>query len=86
MKIGHGSSLILRNVEWKVAKKDISVLIIGRGVSESLGCSNWEMLMGACDKYGEYNDVSQRLAKDSDEEEIQARIAALFGESAFHRG
>lgn len=84
LKIRHGSSLVLRNIEWKVAKEDVSVPIIGRRVLESLGCDNGKMLMAARDKYGEDIDVSHRLPHDGNEEESSGNIAALFGESVFH--
>lgn len=87
LKIRHGSSLVLRNIEWKVARENIAIPIIGRRVLESIGCDNREMLMAARDKYGEEIDVAQRLDDDGNkEEESERNIAALFGESVFHSG
>lgn len=84
LKIRHGSSLILRKINWKITNEDIPSPIIGRRVLESLGCDNREMLMAARDKYGDDIDVADRLATDGNQEENEGTIAALFGESVFH--
>lgn len=84
LQIRHGTRLVLRNIQWKVTKEDITLPIIGRKVLESLGCDNREMLMAARDKYGDEIDVNQRLEDDGNKEETEGKIAALFGESLFH--
>lgn len=85
LRIRHGASLVLRNIELKVAKKSVSTPIIGRRVLESLRCDNHEMLTAMRDKYCEYIDVASRLAADGNEEtgEGVENIAALFGEPIY---
>lgn len=73
LKIRHGLSLILKNVEWKIDKEDIPVPIIGRKELEYLGCDDRELLIAARDKYGEEIDVACRLKLDGTEEESSGK-------------
>lgn len=84
LRIKHGISLLLENVEWKAARECVAVPIIGRRMLESLGCENQKMLLAARDKHGEKIDVVRGLADAGDDEERTGKIAALFGESVFH--
>lgn len=86
LQIRHASSLILRNVSWKITEEEIPSPIIGRRVLESLGCDNREMLLAARERYGDNIDVANRLQQDGNEEESEGKMAALFVDSVFHNG
>lgn len=84
LHVRHGSSLIPRNMNWKMTKEEIQRSIIGRRELESPGCDNREMLMAARDKYGNEIDVAGPFVKDGNGEESNGRIAGFIGESVFH--
>lgn len=86
LQIRYGTSLILKKILWKVTEEDIRKSITGRRVLDSLGCDKCEMLLAAGDKLGDDFDVKKRLIEDSNEEENDGTIAALYGESVFHSG
>lgn len=52
---------------------------------EFLACDNQEMIIAASDKYGVEVDVTRPLDEDGNEEERGGKIAALYGESLFHK-
>lgn len=85
LRIGHGSSLIFRNIVLKVSNESVQTPIIGRRVLESLGCDSREMLMAARVKDGGDIDVTERLSQDGNKD-MSGKIAALFGELVFHNG
>lgn len=64
-----GTSLVLKNVNGKVTKKESKTPIIGCGVLESPGCDNWAMLLAARAKFGDKIDVIERLVEQGNEEE-----------------
>lgn len=82
----HGKSLVLKNVERKVARETVSISNIRRRVLESLRCDNEETLTAARDKYVEDIDIASRLEANENEELKQrhGNIAALLEESALH--
>lgn len=86
LQIRHGTSLVLRNITWRVTKEQIKTPIIGRRVLESLGCDNRAMLLAARDRLGDNIDVIERLVEDGNEEEADSTIAALYGDALFHQG
>lgn len=50
LKIRHGSTLLLRNVEWAVSKQKARHVLIGRPLLEALGLDMKNILEAACDK------------------------------------
>lgn len=52
-QIRHGMQLVLRNIQLKITKEEITTLHIVRKVPESVGCDNREMLAPARDRYGD---------------------------------
>lgn len=66
LSIRHGTSLILRNIVWKVTEEDFKLPILGRRVLESLGSDNREILSAARDKFRDNIDIEKRLIEDGD--------------------
>lgn len=50
LRIRHGSTLLLRNVEWAVSKQDAKHVLIGRPLLEALGLDMKNILEAACDR------------------------------------
>lgn len=83
LKVRLCSSIILRNMKWRVSKEDIAVSVVERTVLKSLDYDNGEMLVAARDIYGEDIDVTNRLTNGGTEEESNGRIAELYDEFVF---
>lgn len=84
LQIRHGSSLILRNVNWTITKEELPSPILGRTVLKSLGCDNLDMLTAARDRYGGYICMAEHLRKGGNDEESDEMIAILFKEFVIH--
>lgn len=84
LRIGHGSSCVIRNITWKVTRELIGTPIIGRCELESKGCDNRTMLLAAKDIHGYFTDVEKLLKDESNTENGSGTIAALFGQLEFH--
>lgn len=86
LTIRHGTILVLRNTDRRVAKELMSVPIIGRRVLEPLGYDYYKLLETLRDEYGDDINVPIRPVADGNEEtrERDGNIIALSGESAFH--
>lgn len=76
------TSLVLRNLEWEVAKDSILVPFIGHSALKSLGLDNCKMLTAVCDKCGKDIEVSSRLPADVNKKSGKSDgiVAVLFGE------
>ena len=48
LKIRHGTTLMLRGVDWLVSDVDNEQVIIGRPLLDAIGCSNRDMLTAIC--------------------------------------
>ncbi|KAI0557832.1 hypothetical protein FGB62_258g06 [Gracilaria domingensis] len=53
LKIRHGKSMILRNVDWLIANESTSGILIGRQLLNALGLNNRVLLTAAMSKVGE---------------------------------
>eukprot|EP00171_Calliarthron_tuberculosum_P004595 IDg4595t1 len=77
LRIRHGTTLILRSVEWLVGDKSDNHAIIGRPLLDALGCSNKDMLSAAADRNaGVFDANSIPNGRDGS----NGAIAALLGE------
>lgn len=84
LQIRHRSSLILRNVNWKITNENRTTPTIKRGVLEFLACDNRRMFLAARNRMGDDIDVSEKPIQYVNEEEHEGVMAALYGESVFH--
>lgn len=86
LRISLGTRLILQNLVWKVAHKNIITPAVKRSVLESLPCDSKEMLMAARDKCGGDIEVKGRLKRDRNKMNLSGKVAVLFKESLFYSG
>lgn len=81
LKIRHGSSLLLKNIVWKIAGEYISSAVLGGPVLKSI------ILEAACGQNNGEIAVNKALKPDEiEEEDKSAEIAAMFGDSIFMTG
>lgn len=83
LKIRHATSLLLRNVEWRVGDHNDDHAIIGRPLLESIGCDNRALLAASCDRFGGVIDVDVVL---KDEISGGNSISILSYEGTYHSG
>lgn len=69
LQIRHGTSLIPRNINWKLTDEDLKTPIIARNVLESLGCDNRDMLLAAPNMMRDDINVSEKLNQNGNKEE-----------------
>lgn len=79
LQIRNRSNLILRNVSWHVPEQLNNSPIIGRRVSELIGCDNLLMLQAACDRHSSEIFVNKASLEDVNQDETDKVIAALYG-------
>lgn len=66
LRIRHGASLLLRNVEWAVSDQQAEHVLIGRPVLEGLGLDTKKNLEAASDKHNGIVNVPEILPKGKD--------------------
>lgn len=83
LRIRHGSSLLLRNVVWKVCDEEKSTnAIIGRPLLDSIGCSNKVMLQSIADAQNGEIDVSDN--PNEEKATSHPKIQVLMEGSTYH--
>lgn len=63
-KIIHGMSLPVKNIKRKVPIESISGIILGRPVSQAIGCDSNQMLQAACEQL--YCDIDVEMTMQID--------------------
>lgn len=86
LQMRHGSIRILRNISWKITKRDKAPPIFGRRMLDSLGCDYTKILLSAKGRYGDIIDATCRLKRDNNEKECERKIAALLSDSVVQNG
>ena len=83
LRIRHGTTLIIRSVEWLVGDKSDEHAIIGRPLLDAVGCNNQEMLAAAADRNAGVFDAADVANGPQD---VAGTIASLLGErnGVFH--
>lgn len=81
-KILHTSSLLLRNVTWKIPSENIDVVILRTRVLESIGFEIQRVLQSACDENEGDIDVFKKQ-QDDEKTEIRDGELATFLASPF---
>ena len=71
--VRHGTTLMLRGVEWMVSDCETEFVILGEPTLKALGLDNRALLEASCDKYGGTVDVPELLGKLASEDNPQNR-------------
>lgn len=80
LRIRHGTSLLIRNITWRVSDEESDNVIIGRPLLEAIGFDNQQILEAACDNHDGIIDAAE-LNQESKPSE---RVASLLTEAIFH--
>lgn len=86
LRIRHGTSLMLRKLEWHVVNCETEYLILRRPVLEALGCNNLTLQAAACDKNNGVVNIPEVLCKQQREGSEHGFISAFLMEGVFHSG
>lgn len=86
LKIRHGTTLMLRGVDWLVSDIDSEQVIIGRPLLDAIGCSNRDMLTAVCDHNNGMIIVPDLMCKKEPVLEPAGTVAALMSDhnGVFH--